>query len=122
MQEELYLKIRKPSARYTYYLFFDTTPYLADQIFIRHEIRVRFGKEFAKEGSPYRGILCSVRKKDAPVFESCMEELKRNMLICGHPDYEQDIRELLNGFDHLKGTVSNNEDDASGKTKQKETA
>ena len=34
MQEELYLKIRKPSARYTYYLFFDTTPYLADQIFI----------------------------------------------------------------------------------------
>ena len=72
MQEELYLKIRKPSARYTYYLFFDTTPYLADQIFIRHEIRVRFGKEFVKEGSPYRGILCCVRKKDAPVFESCM--------------------------------------------------
>ena len=51
-----------------------------------------------------------------------MEELKRNMLICGHPDYEQEIRELLNGFDHLKGTVNSNEDDAPGKTKQEETA
>ena len=44
------------------------------------------------------------------------------MLICGHPDYEQEIRELLIGFDFLKGTVNGNEDDASDKTKQKETA
>ena len=122
MQEELYLKIRKPSARYAYYFFFDTTPYLADQIFIRHKIRGWFEKEFAKEDSPYCGIFCRVRKNDAPVFESCMEELKRNMLICGHPDYEQEILKLLKGFDHLKGMVNSNEDDAPGKTKQKETA
>ena len=122
MKIEPYLKIRKPSIRYAYFFYFDVTPYLADQIFIRHEIGVRFGKEFAKEDSPYRGILCRIRKKDVQVFESCMKELKRNMMICGHPDYEQEILKLLKGFDHLKGMVNSNEDDAADKTKQKETA
>lgn len=122
MQEELYLKIRKSSARYTYYLFFDTTPYLADQIFIRHEIRVRFGKEFAKEGSPYRGILCSVRKKDAPVFESCMEELKKAMILCGHADRKTAIGLLLYEYAQRKGMFEQDGNDAAQKAEQKETA
>lgn len=122
MQKELYLKIKKPSARYAYYFFFDTTPYLADQIFIRHELRVWFGDEFTKDGSPYRGILCHVRKKDAPVFESCMKELEKNMIICGHPDYEREITGILNGFDRRERKVRKNENDTTGKTKQEEPA
>ena len=122
MSEKLYLKINRLSWRYAYYFFFDTTPYLADQIFIRHETRVWFVQEFAKDGSPYRGIFCHVRKKDEPVFEACMEELKKNMMICGHPDYEKEIREQLNGFEHLKRMVQTNENDTSGQAEQKETA
>ena len=43
MREKLYLTISKFSIRslfYDYFMFFDTTPYLADQLFIRHEVRV----------------------------------------------------------------------------------
>lgn len=35
MSQPLYWSIEKFSLRYTYFLFFDTVPYLADQLFIR---------------------------------------------------------------------------------------
>ena len=111
MSEKLYLKINRPSLRYSYYFFFDTTPYLADQIFIRHEIRVWFGQEFAKDGSPYRGIFCHVRKKDAPVFEACMEELKKNIgCVMQRPDMgieEVKGRNLANGLPKTVRVSSN---------------
>lgn len=122
MTKNLYMPIRKQSVRYAHFCYFDATPYLADQIFIRHAIRVWFGEEFAKEGFPYRGIFCHVRKKDVPVFESCMEELKRNMVICGYTDYEAEIRKLLDEFELMKGMVDQNENDPSQEEKQKETA
>ena len=45
MQEGIYLKIRKVSLRYNYFLFFDTSEYLADQLFIRQKVRVWFDEE-----------------------------------------------------------------------------
>ena len=47
MKKEMYLKIRKPSLRYDYFLFFDTPEYLADQLFIKQKVRVWFDKEYA---------------------------------------------------------------------------
>ena len=52
MREKLYWTIEKFSFRYDYFMFFDTTPYLANQLFIRHQVRVWFDSEYAKEGSP----------------------------------------------------------------------
>lgn len=66
LREKLYLTFSKFSIRslfYDYFMFFDTTPYLADQLFIRHEVRVWFDSEYAKEGSPYLAIFCHVRKR-----------------------------------------------------------
>lgn len=40
MKKDMYLKIRKPSLRYDYFLFFDTSEYLADQLFIKQMVRV----------------------------------------------------------------------------------
>ena len=45
LQEGIYLKIRKVSLRYNYFLFFDTSEYLADQLFIRQKVRVWFDEE-----------------------------------------------------------------------------
>ena len=45
MQKEIYLKIKKLSLRYDYFLFFDTSEYLADQLFIRQKVRVWFDEE-----------------------------------------------------------------------------
>ena len=85
MREKLYWTIEKFSFRYDYFMFFDTTPYLADQLFIRHQVRVWFDSEYAKEGSPYLAIFCHVRKKDVPKFLAALEDLKKSMMLCGHP-------------------------------------
>ena len=98
LREKLYLTISKFSIRslfYDYFMFFDTTPYLAHQLFIRHEVRVWFDSEYAKEGSPYLAIFCHVRKKDVPKFLAALEDLKKSMMLCGHPNYEAEISRFM---------------------------
>lgn len=95
MSQPLYWSIEKFSLRYAYFVFFDTVPYLADQLFIRHRVRVWFDREYAKKDSPYIAVLCHVRKKDVPQFLDALEDLKKSMLLCGHPDYVTEIRSLM---------------------------
>lgn len=98
MREDLYLKLDKFSFRYDYFMYYDTLPYLADQCFIRNKVEVRFDSEWEQKGNPYVAILCHVRKRDVPSFLKALEDLKRSMLICGHPSYEQDVSDLLDAL------------------------
>ena len=84
MNKEMCLKIRKPSLRYDYFLFFDTPEYLADQLFIKQMVRVWFDQEYAKEGSPFLAILCHVKKKDSAKFLAALDALKNKMILCGY--------------------------------------
>ena len=122
MREKLYWTIEKFSFRYDYFMFFDTTPYLADQLFIRHQVRVWFDSEYAKEGSPYLAIFCHVRKKDVPKFLAAFEDLKKSMMLCGHPDYEGEISSFMDNIEKMKGVVLDNENDAAQKAEQERTA
>lgn len=122
MSEKLYWTIEKFSFRYDYFMFFDTTPYLADQLFIQHQVRVWFDSEYAKEGSPYLAIFCHVRKKDVPKFLAALEDLKKSMMLCGHPNYEADISSFMDNVEKMKGVVLDNENDAAQKAEQKRTA
>lgn len=71
------------------FMFVDTKDYIADHIFIQHEIRVRFRKgEFGKEESPFRMIFCSVKAQDADSFIACMADLHRAILLSRHKGYE----------------------------------
>ena len=70
-----------------YFAFLDTEDYLADGLFIKHEVRVYFGDEFVKPGIPYRIIFCHVRKWDEERFHAAMGELPNKMLLCGNVDY-----------------------------------
>jgi len=96
LREKLYWTISKFSIRslfYDYFVFFDTTPYLADQLFIRHEVRVWFDREYAKDGS--RNLLscqeegctevsCSLggfEEKHDPVWASALR--RRNQFLYG---------------------------------------
>ena len=103
MQKKLYIPIRRFSLRYKYFFFFDTKSYRADHVFIRRQIRVWFCQEMKKEGSPYVGIFCRVRKKDAEKFDAAMKELQRNMILCGHPDYEKEVRQIIDGMKKNEG-------------------
>lgn len=84
---QYYQPIDRPSLRYAYYAFLDTDAYLADPIFIKHQVRVRFREEYVRNDSPYRVIFCQVRKRDRMRFLAAMEELPNKMLLLGHTDY-----------------------------------
>lgn len=82
-----YQRIDRLSMLYNYYAFLDTGAYLADQLFIMHQVRVHFREEYARDGSPYRVIFCRVRKRDQKRFVAAMEELPNKMLLLGYTDY-----------------------------------
>lgn len=82
-----YIRLEKKSITYAYFLFIDVTEYLADRIFIKHKVKVGFGKEYAKEGSKYLCISCKIKKRDEGKFLEALEELKNIMLLCGYVDY-----------------------------------
>lgn len=125
MREKLYWTISKFSIRslfYDYFVFFDTMPYLADQLFIRHEVRVWFDREYAKDGSPYLAIFCHVKKKDVPKFLAALEDLKNSMMLCGHPHYVEEISSFMDEIEKMKGALHGDENDAAQETEQKRTA
>lgn len=59
-----YWTIRKFSLLYSYYAIIDTTDYLADQLFVKNEVRVWFGQEYICPDGPYCVIFCKCRKRD----------------------------------------------------------
>ena len=102
MQKEIYLKIKKLSLRYDYFLFFDTPEYLADQLFIRQKVRVWFDEEYAKKGSRFLALLCHVKKKDSHRFIDAIAALRNKMLLCGYPEYETEVQKMLSHLEEAK--------------------
>jgi len=81
------------------FAFADTKENLADQIFIKHKLFVRFGPEFEKTGEKYKIIFCKVSKKRAGDFVECMKELSNKMELFGYTDYEEFCESLALFFD-----------------------
>lgn len=74
------------------YMYFDLnvdSGYLADSLFYRRKIPVRFKDEMTHEGDKYRVIFCTVRRKYQKEFEEALEELKTKMSLFGNNDYEE---------------------------------
>lgn len=80
-------KFHKFSLFNAYFAFLDTDDYLADGLFIKHQVRVYFECEFVKPGNPYRVIFCHVRKWDEKRFCTAISALPNKMLLCGNVDY-----------------------------------
>ena len=72
-----YQYIDRLSLFYNYFAFLDTDAYLADQLFIKHQVRVHFCEEYVRGDSPYRVIFCHVRKRDRARFQAALEEVNR---------------------------------------------
>ena len=83
-QTNYYQLLHKFSLFNTYFAFLDTEDYLADGLFIKHQVRVYFGDEFVNPDIPYRIIFCHVRKWDKERFCAAMRELPNKMLLCGN--------------------------------------
>lgn len=78
--------------------------------------------DYAKDGSPYLAIFCHVRKKDVPKFLAALEDLKKSMILCGHPHYEDEISSIMDKMEKMKGAQHGDENDAAQETEQKRTA
>ena len=115
---QYYQHIDRLSLRYAYYAFLDTDVYLADQLFIKHQVRVRFREEYVRNDSPYRVIFCQVRKRDRMRFLAAMEELPNKMLLLGHTDYLETCYALWNDRhqDEAKEVIDYDTVDSIGQT------
>ena len=82
-----YFTLERFSLLYDHYAFIDVPEYYADQLFIQHQVTVRFGNEFQHPDQPFVVIFCKVRKCDRDRFLSALSELNRKMILCGYPGY-----------------------------------
>ena len=80
---------------YLHYAYIDTKNYLADPLFNKNEVWVKFGDEYNKEGENYIVMFCKIKKRDQARFERTMLELRNKMLICGHNDYDEFCEDLF---------------------------
>ena len=83
-----YFTLKKLSLLYDHYAFIDVPDYYADQLFIRHQVTVRFRYEYKHPEQPYIIIFCKVRKRDRKRFLSALAELNDKMILCGYSGYE----------------------------------
>ena len=58
-------------------------------------------------------IFCHVRKKDVPKFLAALEDLKKSMILCGHPHYEEEISSFMDEMEKMKGALHGDENDAA---------
>lgn len=103
--------LRKFSPSHAHFAIIDTGDYLADALFIKHQVRVSFGREYFRADSPYRVIMCKCRKRDVRRFLSAIEELPTKMLLCGNMDYLTYCASLLDKMETAldNGGVHSNE-------------
>ena len=90
-----YLSLERFSLRYRFYAYLDSEEYQADRLFIKHQVRVKFLQEYTKKESSYRVIFCRIQKRDEGAFLDALRELPNKMLLCGHPDYPDQCKQLM---------------------------
>lgn len=83
-------------SKYMRYMYVDCRNYLADDLFIKNKITVKFEGDFTKEDSDYIFVYCKVKKKDHDKFIETLGELKNKMLIMGYSDYESFCEKQIN--------------------------
>jgi hypothetical protein len=94
-----YMKLTDVSLLYYNYIYLDLPEYLADQLFIKNKIRVKFKKHLMHPNYPYVVIFCKIRKRDEEAFLKALDELTSKMMIFEHRDYEQCCKDVFNDFD-----------------------
>ena len=100
-----FLKLDGLSILSAHYMYIDHKEYLADSLFAQNHVSVRFGNELSRDNSPYRIILCKVRKKDTAGFEKSMELLCNKMQLFGHDDYVEFCNDIMETLEQNRGAA-----------------
>ncbi len=103
MDYKNFFKLRRFSFLYDYYCFIDVADYLADELFIKRKVNVKFQQEAQKHGSRYLIIFCRIKKRDRSRFEDAFGELKNRMLLLGYTDYEEFCKKIQKSILEING-------------------
>ena len=76
------------------YILVDTKDHVSMRLFSAARIRSFFFKEMSRRHSPYRLIICYVRKKDLNKLDELLEQLRNSILLLGYKDYDKVCNKL----------------------------
>ena len=93
-----YFRAETKNPVYANYVYVDTKEHLADTLFIRNKVYVKFEREYAKEGTDYVIIFCRVRKKEISKILKSFEDVDNKMALLGHSDYNEFCENTLAMF------------------------
>ncbi len=84
------------------FIYVDTDQHVSARIFGSSGIRIRKSKEMSGKGSPFRLIVCYIRKKDLNGFSEGLERLRNSILLLGYKGYDELCNELKQAEKLLK--------------------
>lgn len=90
--------IDKVSPFFKHFVYIDRKDHAADDIFIKHKLRVHFLKDFRKDGSNFEIIYCKVNKDKQSTFILCMFELDQKLLLSDNCKEYMETKEKIGEF------------------------
>jgi len=95
------------------YAYVDVNPngdrYLADSLFYKRRIPVKFKGEMVRDKDKYQVVFCTIKKKDRKAFEEALDEIPVKMDLLGHLDYRAYCRKLIDNLNLMKSTEKKTE-------------
>ncbi len=77
------------------YVFVDTVDHLYKQIFPSCGIKIRTVREYIREGSPLKLVICKVLRRDIDQFEVVINEVRNKALLLGYREYDEACEMLI---------------------------
>lgn len=90
-----YLELEKVRLNRKMFAYLDNISFLADPIFKENNLSVKVMNEWENSNNDYIVVIVSIKTKDIALFQKCMEELSKKMLILGNTDYEKEWKKLM---------------------------
>ena len=94
-----YIKLKKKwYSRYNEFLYVDVEEHLADDVFVKNKIPVKFTGDYKHDDEKYILVYCKVMPKYTEEFSNSLLKLKSKMYLNGYTDYESFCEKVLNQF------------------------
>ena len=95
MEQKNWINITKSPSLYCRYAYFDLEDHLADSLFERQNVAVKYEREFVNPINPYRLVICRVLPWQRDGFLKALRQLPDKMSLLGFSDYRKFCREYL---------------------------
>ena len=94
-EQKNWFNLTVPPALYCRYAYIDLEDHLADSLFARQNVAVKYEQEFVNPINPYRLVICKVLPWQRDGFLKALSELPNKMNLLGFNDYQGFCRKYL---------------------------